>query len=511
VEVGLGATVVSYKFFGDSHMKSWENYFKIKGDGWSSEWDSVDSLLKHLARKSQSECSRKAYCWVLYKFCKECRKNPDELLKMEKGWIEKSIQAFADRANVRGSATHANNLLALLETFFRVNGFAENQKLRLKSFYVPPRSQSRREYVPTLEEALKMANCAGSLRDRAITLTLISTGLRNSTLRAVKYGEGDPNPLLREYTINNELKKDVENIIVTVYDEMKQTVPAACKNRIPYYIFTCRMATEAIKDYLRERQGKYGVIGDEEPLFISEYNQIPRHKRRYVPISAEQVQIIIKNAAKRAGIKQWKYVTPTSLRKTFRNTLKNQPSEVRLDQQDQEFFMGHTLPGSQEAYYDMSKIEEMRLKYSKFIFEPSSMVMKKERTVQKVVPEEELPTFLAQGWHLDASLASGNVVVSKCLGIKFADEVTKEEGEQMDTRHHGYSMSTPPKRDNGTGNEVRQDSLGTYLEPVEKKDFSNVDQKKDSETDSSTQFAIRNDQIRRRKLREGQSKLEHFL
>lgn len=50
-----------------------------------------------------------------------------------------------------------------------------------------------------------------------------------------------------------------------------------------------------------------------------------------------------------------------------------------------------------------------------------------------------------------------------------------------------------------------QDSLGTYLKLVEKKDSSNLHQKKGSETD------LGNDQIARRKLREDKSKLEHFF
>jgi len=39
-----------------------------------------------------------------------------------------------------------------------------------------------------------------------------------------------------------------------------------------------------------------------------------------------------------------------------------------MDVKVQEFFMGHVLPGSQDPYFDRSKVERMRIQYSKLRF-----------------------------------------------------------------------------------------------------------------------------------------------
>jgi hypothetical protein len=40
-----------------------------------------------------------------------------------------------------------------------------------------------------------------------------------------------------------------------------------------------------------------------------------------------------------------------------------------MDTKDQEFLMGHILPGSQDAYYDWSKINNLRGQYAKLVFD----------------------------------------------------------------------------------------------------------------------------------------------
>lgn len=388
---------------------------KIGSDGWSSRYASVNKLLRHLARKTRSESSRHQYCWPVYKLYIKTGKNPDELVRMSRERLEKIVQDFVDEKVQDGCCNnYANNLLSLLDTFFRVNGFDESRRLKLQKYHVPARYRAKPDYVPTAEEVLKMANTAGSLRDRAIILTLASTGLRNSTLRAVRYGIGSLDPMFSEYTLKNELERDEKNLAIFVYPEMKELVPSACKNNIPYYSFTCYEATEAIKDYLRERVEKYGEIGDHEPLFCSEYNQLPRKHRSRLPLCGSHLSRIVKMAAKKAGLKHWKQVRAHSLRKTFESIMRNQPGDLRLDTKDQEFLMGHKLPGSQEYYYDMTKVEEMRQKYSRVgFFNPPRAPTKK--VIQKIIPEEELERYLAEGWLFvpGSRLSSGKVIVSK--------------------------------------------------------------------------------------------------
>jgi len=427
----------------------WWTFFRIGADGWSSEYLSADLLLEHLKRKGGSVASRRAYCYNLCRifqlvekilkndiadldlriradllkkmrstakrlkvdkidpdnFIRMIKKNPDALCRV--------IQLIADKQNDLKSVRYANHIIAVAKTFFKVN----KVEFDLKGYTQHTRSRKRQEYIPSLNEALKMADVAGSLRDRLFILFLTYTGLRNSTLRALVYNEAYPDPLLQEYTIKKQLGRAEEFLAIVVDEVMKKRIPNACKNKISYYTFISPKVTECLRLYLREMEEKYaeeyGAMRDDQPIFHTENRRLPLDERLRTHISARELEEIVKNAAKRAGITNWKLVYPHCLRKTYESLLRNQPDDVRLDVKDREFLFGHTMPGSQDTYYDKTKIEEMRAKYSKMIFEPVSL-----KTEERVVSEDELQTFLQQGWRFVATLPSGKVVVSREVKVE---------------------------------------------------------------------------------------------
>jgi len=271
--------------------------------------------------------------------------------------VEKLVQGYAD--SLRDASPRYSNLaIAILKSFFRANGFKRAKALELETYHAPPRFRITPEYIPTKSEIFRMADSACSLRDRAIILSLFSTGLRNSTLRAILYRD-----------IAEELDSDFTNIMIPVYPKMKKIVPNACKGRIPYYTFTCGEATQALKLYIKEREERHGRLEGSEPLFCSEYNQIDKDHRKKKILTSRRLQIIVKSAAKRAGVNQWKAVHPHCLRKACETVLHGQLIDgYTLDVKTQEFFMGHVLPRSQDPYFDRSKVEHMRIQYSRLRF-----------------------------------------------------------------------------------------------------------------------------------------------
>ena len=221
-----------------------------------------------------------------------------------------------------------------------------------------------------------------------------------------------------------------------------------------------------MREYLEERRERFGDISDEEPLFHSDSNNVPREKQRFTPVSKNGLARMVKRAAKQAGIRRWRDVTPHCLRKAFESTLRNN----RVDPKDQEFLMGHILPGSQDAYYDHTKTENLRKKYGQIEFFPQAAgsieeMRKKQvldmvrilgfpeekikrveealaryRTVdeamneirklsletyrlreksesdpKKIVKEEELERYLADGWDVQTVLPSGKILIKKTL------------------------------------------------------------------------------------------------
>jgi site-specific recombinase XerD len=336
-----------------------EEYLKVTE--WSSYYKSVNNLLKHLEhRKIGSEGSRGGYCFSLYSFCKYAGKLPDELVALEKADAEKLIEDYCYYKMENGwtSPRTANVNLFMLKAFFKRNGFRGNRSIEVDCFHQSARERIKPQYIPTLEEARGMAEVSGSLRNRAIILFLSSTGLRNSTLRAIRYKD-----------IAAELAKDKSNLMIPIYPEMKEIEPNACKGGTPYYTFTCDEATQAITLYVKERLEKYGKIEDSEPLFCSEYNQIRKDERKKKTLTSREVQLIVKSAAKRAGISEWEAVHPHAIRKSYETVLHSQLIDgANLNVKVQEFFMGHTLPGSQDTYFDRSKTEHIRNQYSRLKF-----------------------------------------------------------------------------------------------------------------------------------------------
>lgn len=332
------------------------------GQVFVSKCVTVQKLIDYLwLRKSGSKQSATNYFWHLSRFCHWTKISPDDVLNKTREELEELVQLYLDeirrRSVQRGStARYVNTSLACLKTFFRLNGFnrENNLELRLQGYNVPPRTRSRPEYVPTLGESCRMAERAGSIRNRAIIYTLLSTGLRNTAIRAL---------IVRD--VIKELEAGQKNLLVKVEPEWNKRIPGACKNSIPYYTFTSAQAAEAIREMLERRKEIFGFIRDDEPLFISMGSQ----RSRRIPLSSRELQEIVKNAAKEAGIKEWTHVTPHSLRKVFESVLRSPMKDGdRMDSKDQEFLIGHILPGTQDPYYDWSKIGKLRNEFSKLMF-----------------------------------------------------------------------------------------------------------------------------------------------
>ena len=336
------------------------NYLtSLKVDGWTSDCRSIDNLLRHLSRKTGSEASRITYLRTVHKFCSHSTCDPDELLKLRKKKAEKLIQDFCDGLLHKNcSRRYISTVLHVLLTFFKVNGFGGVKTLNVEGYHVPARYRKRKEYIPSKNEIHGMADNAGSLKNRAIILTLYSTGLRVSTLVALTYGD-----------VREDLDKRNSVIKIPVYAKMKERVPEACKGNIEYYTFVSEDATKAIGLYLAERMRQYGKIGDKDPLFASDCRRIEKVLRNQEFMTRREIEYIVKDAARRAGIKDCELVTPNCLRKAFESVLKSELIDGgRLDPKDQEYLMGHILPGSQDAYYDKSKVENLRLEYVRLDF-----------------------------------------------------------------------------------------------------------------------------------------------
>jgi integrase len=298
---------------------------------------------------------------ILYRFCQYSRYRPDELVKLPSKEVEALIMDFVDELGETDySRAYLNSIIRRLQSFFRANGY---ETLKVRTYFLPARYRKKKEYIPTKDEIYRIADAAGSSRNRALLLALFSSGLRVSTLCALNYRD-----------VMEEVENSKECIKIPVYPEMKERVPDACKGNIPYYTFVSAEAAQVLKTFLRERREKFGNVAPEEPLFCSDWTLWKKEERVLHRPAPQTVNKIIKTAARRAGIEQWEYISAHCLRKAFESVLREPTVDGgRMDMSTQQFLFGHILPGSQDTYYDKEKIEYHRAEYLKLNFARSPM------------------------------------------------------------------------------------------------------------------------------------------
>lgn len=370
-------------------LREFEEDFRIEsreGKGfWKSDYPSVQNLLTHLWRGVGSESTRDEYLRTLHVLTRRAGLDPDELACLDREEAESLAQGLADSLVERGcNRRYANNVMETLKTFFRVNG---HRDFDLDRFFTLRRSEESPYYVPKNGEVHEMADSAGSPRNRAIVLLLWTTGLRVSTLVALNYGD-----------IREKLERGEKYPQIKVLPRLKERNPDACKSKVPYYTFAHPLALRPLRAYLRLREGMYGPLEDDYPLFHSKWHLWTREKRTERRLTRRSVQRVVKKSAKRAGIAEWEDVCTRSLRKSYKSVLRSPTLDgVNLSIETQEFLMGHILPGRLEEYYDRENEEHHRKMYSKLDFRRKGTSGEGEE-VERTVGPEELSRHLDNGW-----------------------------------------------------------------------------------------------------------------
>jgi integrase len=302
----------------------------------TSQYSSVQRWVKALRRKG-SNSTMTAYFKYLAWFTNWSKLTPDEFVKLPVSTIVEKVQGFCDEYNDRDRKSSASNAMKAMRSFLKSNGF-KVQELELEDSY---NAMKRPEYVPTKEEVYRMAQVIG-LKWRAVILCLFQSGLRNGAIRALTYG------MLRD-----QIESDATPISVHVTGEFRKIVPDACKEGVNYWTFFGPEACEALRQYVNWRRDRDGVLSDNDVLFPSDSKTFSKEKRVITPMTQTQLTRIVKNSAKKAGLKEWKSVRAHSLRKTFRSVLDmGYIDGGQMAEDDKEYLMGHRLPGAKEPYHN---------------------------------------------------------------------------------------------------------------------------------------------------------------
>ncbi len=324
-------------------------------------------------------------------------------------------------------STIKNSRVPYVKTFLRKNGVEVPSAL----LEFPRESREDSDRIPTREELRDFLAALG-LKEKAAVLLMCSAGLRVGALSRLK---------LKHVDFNS--------------DPPKITVPAALnKSRSSYYTFMTPEAAKFLKLYLAEREKRGEKLFPESYLFVTKYGQ---------PYTGRTFEEVLRRELKRhmslrrlSGLKDPRYdIHIHCFRKFFRTQL--EVAGVRRS--FREFMMGHRGDALDPSYFrppewqvreeykkaipfltileDLSA-EEMRkrqlldtarllgfsedkirrleeaLARAKSVDEAVEKFRRFMASVEtRVISEEDLPAYLADGWDFVATLNSGKVVVRR--------------------------------------------------------------------------------------------------
>ncbi len=270
--------------------------------------------------------------------------DPADLLKLSDEDAKRLVKRVAQFHLQNGKGAWARVVTITMRGFYEAHD-RELKFKRAEKIRSPPLKKIVYEHIPDKAEAHKMADTSGSLRNRAMILSLLQSGVRVGCLKRWTYG-------LVESQLYPEVKVPVEIRITTAMDTKLNLYG------LPYYItYLHEEAAHALKDYIEERKRRGWKPQPRDEIFVTESSA-----SRDEPIgSGTGVWEVVKRAAQSAGLDP-KSVWTHTLRKTFRKILNATPE---IDEDTREALMGHKLPGSKGSYFDYHDTDEVREKYLK--------------------------------------------------------------------------------------------------------------------------------------------------
>jgi len=422
------------------------------------KFDSVKYWLESMAGRAKG--TKVGYLSHLKLFCEWLDKTPDQLvtereeqLKGEDKKLQRTVEMHVKRYNAflgeqgagAGTKTTAR---AAIKSFF------EHHYMPLKFIRgdFPSEAIEERRKVEK-EEILAMLELA-DVRDRALLHSLKDSGLAVSDASRLNVGYLFPKSKIGPIT-PEDIKKLPDFIPIRMVRQ---------KTKIKIRTFLGREAIESLKAYLQLRMrgtahiypgqnvGEKGLAPEtltlDSPLFR-------KRSRKVKALSTKSFKDIAARLAKKAGISG---ISAHSFRKYTQTMLE----VARLDPNWRRLILGKKLPGS-EASYSMPSTQDLQRAYEEAyqhiqVLERLSLVdlqkrqalvekltnkitrgipwteeerkMAKELKIalrerarsatnggstndcQKIVTEEQLEAYLANGWQVRAVLPSGRIVIS---------------------------------------------------------------------------------------------------
>jgi integrase len=283
----------------------------------------------------------------------EAESEEDQGIRLRNRKINDYFYEFREKLEEEGKTSGTIN-----GYFDTVKAFYRNYDIQLPKLKISLKSSDNwsLEEIPTLNHIQKAIDVCNR-RDKAIVLLMLSSGMGSGEIRHLKYQDFVNS--VEEYV--NLFDKDKLDIARLAFEltQMDNAIGVwkihRFKTGMPYITFNSPESTQAIVDYLLERETKNkGVKNLDDPLFVSSYN---------TQITGQGMVFIFRRINERAGFGRSKernrrFFTSHTLRKLFTTTLYNKG----VDKLAVDWMLGHKINPVTEAYFK-SDPNSLRSKY----------------------------------------------------------------------------------------------------------------------------------------------------
>ena len=311
--------------------------------------------------KNLSESSERVYYGRLKAFCDFLGKNPSELIKDAQKASDPKIDEYFNNyiESLKKSGKSFNTIINRLDT---VKAFYNDYDIDTKgiNLIISPETDNFNFNDIISQDQIKEALEVSSLRDKAIILLHISSGIEATELRLLTYG--DFLESIDEYIdLEPDEKFNLKKIEHKLFN-MEQIVGTwkIEKNRTgkPYVTFNSPESTKAILSYLIDRERKNKPIKTiNDPLFVNSQNQ---------PLTVSTHGSIFKRVNNRANFgyitKKRRFFSSTMLRRYFKTKL----YDSGVDKATLNAFLGQNLDINVD-YHSNAEIKNLKNAYLKSV------------------------------------------------------------------------------------------------------------------------------------------------
>jgi site-specific recombinase XerD len=315
-------------------------------------------LINFMKRRKLSESTEKVYSGRLKAFCEFLDKTPSELIKESQKESGLKIHEYFNNyiENLKNTGKSSNTIINRIDTVkafykeYNIDTDSINQIIHSETDNLSPNEIISQDQI---KEALELS----SLRDKAIILLHMSSGMEATELRHLNY-ENFINSIEEYIDLNSDDKFNVNKIADELFKKNEIIGTWRIKKyrtSKPYVTFNSPESTRAILSYLIDRKRKNKPIKSlNDPLFVNSQNQA---------LNVSTHGSIFKRVNNRAHFgyltKKRRFFSSTMLRRYFKSKL----LESGVDKNSVNLILGQKLNNDMN-HYSNTEIKTLKSKYS---------------------------------------------------------------------------------------------------------------------------------------------------